>query len=86
MLGTKKSTFEKLEADNQSDFASAVESAESAIEAQGLQCVDGEPDIVIILRHNGKLSGNDKLVHAAVLIGATPEQIIDAVQKPTYDA
>lgn len=69
---------EKLEADNFYAFDDALDAVTDQLSAKGIVGVDGEPDVVILLRHNGNVAtvGNvDKLISVTAYIGYTKEEI-----------
>lgn len=88
MLRTAQSaetSYQRLIANDYQTFDDAIEAAVYALEQQGIQGVAGEPDITIILQHNGKLLGNDKLIDAIIYIGATKEQISNDTLNPPVE-
>ena len=74
--------YQRLEANNIASFEDGLNGALDSLEQQGLAGIIGEPDVTIILKHNGTAIGSDKLVDAIIYIGATDEEIITDLQTP----
>lgn len=74
--------YQKFEANDVASFEDALSGALDAVEQQGIQGIAGEPNVIVILKHNGALAGNDKLVDAIVYIGATDAEVIADLQNP----
>lgn len=76
MLGkTAKPPFSRFETEVPS-FQQAVNEAEDLLGQEGLQGVDGEPDVIIVLRHTKNRLGPDKMVMSTIYIGDIPKQDI----------
>lgn len=70
------SGYKKFDANDLPAFDVAVNGCIDVLDENGIQGIRGEPDVFIILRHNGSLVGQDKLVDATVFVGASIPEII----------
>lgn len=77
LRATNKS--QSFETNNIASFGDALQSALDAVESQNLNGSVGEPDVYIILKHNGNANGDDKLVDAKVFIGAMPQEVANYI-------
>lgn len=72
---------ERIDASGFAGFDTAIDAILEQLEQRGLQGIDGEPNVVIVLRHNGTVDGNgDKLIDIIAHIGSTKEQILQDMQ------
>lgn len=72
---------ERIDASGFDGFDTAIDAMLEQLEQRGLQGTDGEPNVVIILCHNGAVDGNgDKLIDIIAHIGSTKEQILQDMQ------
>jgi len=92
MLGNKTNVvgvgqgFTRLEADDEdASFTQAIARAEDGLGENGLNCVHGEPDVIIILRHTRNRLGPDKMVKGTIYIldnGQVPvDQIVQDLNR-----
>lgn len=72
---------ERIDASGFTSFDIAVDAVLDQLESRGLGGMDNEPDVVIVLRHNGTVdaSGN-KGIDVIAHIGSTKEQILQDMQ------
>lgn len=84
MLRSKSNAItkqERIDASGFDGFDTAIGAMLEQLEQRGLQGIDGEPNVVIVLRHNGTVDGNgDKLIDVIAHIGSTKEQILQDMQ------
>lgn len=75
--------FEPLDDSNNiiedTTFSSAVERSVDGLEEMGYQCVDGEPDVIIVLRQTKGRLGPDKMVNGVMYAYNGPIPIQDIV-------
>lgn len=72
---------EKIDASGFLNPDEAIDGIISELEKRNLAGVQGEPDITIIMYHNGTItSGGDKMLDVAAYIGFTKQQIIEDLQ------
>jgi len=67
--------FQRFEANDILNFEDGLNGGLDLLEDNGITGTGNEPNLTIILRQNGKLQGDIKLVDAVVYIGATPQEI-----------
>lgn len=72
----------RLEATGFLTFDEAIDGAIQALADKNIQGVRGEPDIFIIVRHNGDINGaGDKLIDVIAHIGAPKQDILNDVNQ-----
>jgi ABC-type hemin transport system substrate-binding protein len=52
-----------------------LEDAIDVLEKNKINGLVGEPDVIIVMRHNGNHTGGDKLIDAVIYIGALPSEV-----------
>lgn len=72
----------RMEANDFLSFDDAMDAAVTAIAGKGFNGVAGEPDVFIIIKHNGKVdSTGDKYLDAIIHIGTPKQDILNDVNQ-----
>lgn len=72
----------RMEANGFLSFDDAMDAAVAAIAGQGFNGVQGEPDVFIIIKHNGTVNANgDKFLDAIIHIGTPKQDILNDVNQ-----
>lgn len=86
-MGTVQPKFQRIEAEDQSSFLSAIDAGLDQLEKLGLSGLEGEPKVSIVIQQNNNVTPdedvNTKNVNIIVYVGATNEDIAnDLLTRP----
>lgn len=84
MLNSNQQTQQdnRLEANDFLSYDEAIDGVVAALAGKGLNGVDGEPDVFVIIKHNGKVNAQgDKFLDAIIHIGTPKQDILNDVNQ-----